>query len=73
MAPDRGRGYLRGMKATLVMLATVALVVILMAGAVRVFGEHNPYLIVVGVAGAAILAYAGCRWKQKLGWTRDAN
>jgi hypothetical protein len=61
------------MKATLVMLATVAMVAILMASAVHVFGEHHPYLIVVGIAGAAALAYAGCRWKQKLGWTRDAE
>jgi|HubBroStandDraft_6_1064221.scaffolds.fasta_scaffold2499114_1 hypothetical protein len=61
------------MKATLVMLATVAMVVILMASAVHVFGEHSPYLIGVGIAGAAILVYAACRWKQELGWTRNAQ
>jgi hypothetical protein len=61
------------MKATLVMLGTVAMAAILMASAVHVFGEHNPYLIGVGIADATILAYAGCRWKQKLGWTRNAK
>jgi hypothetical protein len=66
MAPSRGRRYLRGMKSTLVMLGTVAVVVILIAGAVLVWTNHHdrPYLIGMGVAGGATLAYAGWQWKR---------
>ena len=66
MAPDRARGYLRRMKATFVMLGTVAVVVILIAGAVLVWPDHHSrlYLIGAAVAGGVILAYAGWRWKR---------
>jgi len=65
MARIGARGYLQGMKSTLVMLGTVAVVVILMASAVLVWGDHRLYLIVVAVVGGATLAYAGWRWKWK--------
>ena len=66
MAPDRAWGYLRGVKSTLVMLGTVAVVVILIASAVLVWTDHHsrPYLIGMAVAGGATLAYAGWKWKR---------
>jgi Na+/proline symporter len=66
MAPDRARGYIRGMKSTLVMLGTVAVVVILIAAAVLVWPDHQSrlYLIGAAVAGGFALAYAGWRWKR---------
>jgi len=66
MALDRARAYLWGMKSTLVMLGTVAVVVILIASAVLVWTDHRYrlYLIGVALAGGATLAYAGWRWKR---------
>ena len=73
MARIGGRLYLPGMKSTLVMLGTVAVVVILVASAVLVWTDHQSrlYLIGVAVVGGATLAYAGWRWKRK--WKRDAQ
>jgi threonine/homoserine/homoserine lactone efflux protein len=69
MARSRGRGYLRGMKSTLVMLGTVAIVVILIASAVLVWSDHHSRLYLIGVAlvGGAALAYAGWQWKRSQG------
>jgi len=66
------------MKPTLVMLVTVAVVVILTAIAAHVWTDRqsHPYLIGVGLAGGAALAYAGLRWKrdtQNLRWKRDTQ
>jgi threonine/homoserine/homoserine lactone efflux protein len=71
MARIDAPAYLRGMKSTLVMLGTVAVVVMWTAIAVLAWTDHrfHLYLIGVGIGGGAVLAYAGWKWK----WKRNAQ